>query len=404
MTRETLRRRLNMVLDENRHIICASVPNGLTASNLEKCNLDMMIASPSARFYHMGRPLLSEYLPYGNANECVMEYGTREILPLAAKTPVIFSLFATDPEIEIRPYIQKIKNCGFSGVMNYPSMGIFSERMQEAFCLDGITYEDEVGALIKASNEGLFSIAVVYDQEEARRMIQAGADMLFIHFRRHKDKVKKRQESLLTMLQDINMICETVNEKRVFTIFDANEMEYEDIKFVYDNTGVNGCCIERPREMKAMEPLSKEILELKKLDSLSTDLKLFEALHGLDEKFDYIKFVKHYVSEHYMESISFNDIVSMAHVSRNHLSYLMKNQIGCTFTEYLRRYRINKAIEIFASKNLSLSEIAILVGFCDYSHFSRSFKQIYNVSPRDYLKKYNKQNPFKPYNQNNIIR
>ncbi len=85
-----------------------------------------------------------------------------------------------------------------------------------------------------------------------------------------------------------------------------------------------------------------------------------------------------------MTKISFTDLAIEAHISRTYLSALFKKEVGCTFPEYLNKYRINKSIEIIKSKNISLSDVASLSGYNDYAHFSKAFKKQRGISPREY--------------------
>ena len=86
-----------------------------------------------------------------------------------------------------------------------------------------------------------------------------------------------------------------------------------------------------------------------------------------------------------MQKISFIDLASVLYISRSHLSHLFKTEVGCSFPQYLVKYRVNKAIELINSENeLNLSEVAQLVGYQDYSQFCKMFKKYIGQTPNHY--------------------
>ncbi|WP_278246751.1 helix-turn-helix domain-containing protein [Metaclostridioides mangenotii] len=86
-----------------------------------------------------------------------------------------------------------------------------------------------------------------------------------------------------------------------------------------------------------------------------------------------------------MEDISFTELAKVVHISRTHLSRLFNTELGCSFSEYLSRYRINKAIEILKKEKIQLKKVADLVGYNDYAHFSKVFKKQIGMSPKEYI-------------------
>ena len=100
---------------------------------------------------------------------------------------------------------------------------------------------------------------------------------------------------------------------------------------------------------------------------------------------DYVEFVKQYVKEHYMKTIRLGDLAIVAHVSYSYLSTRFKRETGCSFTEYLVRFRINKAKEILSKEKLSCREAAERVGYTDYAQFSKMFKKYSGITPSDFI-------------------
>lgn len=109
-----------------------------------------------------------------------------------------------------------------------------------------------------------------------------------------------------------------------------------------------------------------------------------KMLHGDWKTGDYVNFTCKYIEEHYMENIQLSDIAIVAHVSASYLSTRFKKETGMNFTEYLVRFRINKAEELLKESNMRCREIAEKVGYFDYAHFSKIFKKYNGMSPRAY--------------------
>jgi YesN/AraC family two-component response regulator len=97
-----------------------------------------------------------------------------------------------------------------------------------------------------------------------------------------------------------------------------------------------------------------------------------------------VDFVKEYVTQNYMGDISFSDLASVVSVSRSHLSMLFRKEIGLTFPAFLTNFRINKACEIIENENLPLAQVATMVGYRDYAHFSKTFKKQTGFSPFEF--------------------
>jgi len=93
-----------------------------------------------------------------------------------------------------------------------------------------------------------------------------------------------------------------------------------------------------------------------------------------------------YISEHYYEDISLSDLARVAHISVNYLSSLFKKEVGTCFKTFLVQFRINKAIDILNEKDIPLRDVADLVGFKDYAHFSKMFKKVTGNAPSIIIK------------------
>lgn len=116
MERGKLLENINAQIKKGNHIIGVATGTGMTAKCAEKGEADFILALNSGRFRQMGRSSLGGFLPFCNSNDMVMDFASKEIIPLIKNMPIIFGLNATDPTKNMESYIDKIKNMGFSGI------------------------------------------------------------------------------------------------------------------------------------------------------------------------------------------------------------------------------------------------------------------------------------------------
>ena len=179
--RNEILKRLRAQINVNGHIIGTVAGSGMTARYSAMGGADLLLALSAGKFRIMGRSSFSSYLCYGDSNTIVMDMGCNELLPIIKDTPVLFGLFASDPMINLYDYLQKIRENGFSGVVNYPTLSLIDGKFGEALSEEGNTYEKEVEAIKLAHFLDLFTIAFVVDAEQARKMTLAGADVICAH-------------------------------------------------------------------------------------------------------------------------------------------------------------------------------------------------------------------------------
>lgn len=181
MNRPAILERLQTQLREGNHIIGVSTGTGITAKVAADSGADFILMLNSGKFRQMGRSSLAGFLPFCNSNEMVMDFASKEIVPLVRDTPVLFGLNANDPTREMSLYIEEIKARGFAGVNNYPTVGLIDGVFREALEEDGISYDREVEAIRLAHQQGLFTVAFVFDESQAVQMAEAGADVICVH-------------------------------------------------------------------------------------------------------------------------------------------------------------------------------------------------------------------------------
>ena len=389
-TREQVIDNLRTQIKVNGNIIGVSLGAGIIAKSTERGGADLILALNSGKFRQMGVSSLAGMLPFYNANELVMDFGSKEILTAVKKTPVVFGLCATDPNICLEEYIEKIQNIGFSGIINYPSIGMIDGVFREALEEQGISYEKEVQAIKIANRKNIFTVAFVFNKEQAKLMVEAGADIICAHLGFTKGGVLGAKkiislEASAKLSNEIFDTCDLIKKDIIKVIYGGPVNSSLDVKYIYDNTSAmgyfGGSSFER---IPAEEFITNKTREFKITSRLENDELLNKMMEGVSNHFNYVEFIKEYISSNYMEDITFSDLCKVAHISRSHLSKLFNKEVGCSFPKYLSRYRINKALEILKKENIQLKEVANLVGYKDYAHFSKVFKNQVGISPKQY--------------------
>ncbi|WP_262177404.1 phosphoenolpyruvate hydrolase family protein [Haloarcula laminariae] len=174
--------RLEAVAQSNDPIIGAGAGTGISAKFAERGGVDLLIIYNSGRYRMNGRGSLAGLLPYGDANEIVLEMGN-EVIPVVEDTPVLAGVNGTDPFREMEVFIEDLKRRGFSGVQNFPTVGLIDEDSSFRANLEetGMGYDKEVDMIREASDQGMLTCPYVFNESQARDMAEAGADVIVSH-------------------------------------------------------------------------------------------------------------------------------------------------------------------------------------------------------------------------------
>ena len=178
--RSEILRRLRENIDNGRPIIGTGAGTGISAKFEEAGGSDLIIIYNSGRYRMAGRGSASGLLAYGDANAIVMDMA-REILPVVKDTPVLAGVNGTDPFRDMHRFLQEVKDVGFSGIQNFPSIGGFDGRIRAEFEQTGMSYKLEVEMVAIAREMDLLTTPYAWDVEEARWMAEAGADIVVAH-------------------------------------------------------------------------------------------------------------------------------------------------------------------------------------------------------------------------------
>ena len=180
MTRQEALARLRAQIDARRPIIGAGAGTGLSAKCAEAGGTDLIIIYNSGRYRMAGRGSLSGLLPYGDANEIVVDMA-REVLPIVKETPVLAGVCGTDPFRLMDVFLDELKRIGFSGVQNFPTVGLFDGTFRQNLEETGMGYGLEVDMIRLARERELLTAPYAFTPDEAVAMAEAGADVLVPH-------------------------------------------------------------------------------------------------------------------------------------------------------------------------------------------------------------------------------
>jgi predicted TIM-barrel enzyme len=179
-TRSECLKRLRSVVEQGQPIIGSGAGTGLSAKCAEAGGVDLIVIYNSGRFRMAGCGSLAGLMPYGDANAIVMEMG-REVLPVVRNTPVVAGVCGTDPFRLKDVFLKQIKEAGFSGVQNFPTVGLCDGNFRANLEETGMGYDQEVEMIARAVRLGLLTTPYVFNAEEARMMAEVGADVLVAH-------------------------------------------------------------------------------------------------------------------------------------------------------------------------------------------------------------------------------
>jgi len=180
-TRDEVLKRLKNKLASGRIIVAAGAGTGISAKFEEEGGADLILVFNSGLYRMHGLGSLSGWMAYGNANEVSLQLGERYVLPIVKEVPVICSVNGTDPTMVMEVFLKKLKEVGFSGVNNFPTIGMIDGNFRAALEDTGMGYDKEVAVTALAHEMGLFTTAYAFTSDEARKMAEAGCDVLLAH-------------------------------------------------------------------------------------------------------------------------------------------------------------------------------------------------------------------------------
>ena len=180
IARKELLNRLRAKVARGEPIIGGGAGTGLSAKCEEAGGIDLIVIYNSGRYRMAGRGSLAGLLAYGNANEIVCDMA-REVLPVVRHTPVLAGVNGTDPFMIPDQFLRRLIDLGFSGVQNFPTVGLIDGTFRANLEETGMGYGLEVDFIARAHQADMLTTPYVFNEDEARAMTQAGADIVVCH-------------------------------------------------------------------------------------------------------------------------------------------------------------------------------------------------------------------------------
>lgn len=369
------------------HIIGVAAGSGMSGKYAVIGGCDMLLALSSGKYRSMGCGSMAGYMCYGNSNDLVMDYASKELLRYSNSVPVFFGLNATDPTKDLYSYIKNIRDAGFAGIVNYPTIGMIDGNFRRELEAEGEGYEREVEAISFAHYCGLLTIAFVFDTDQAERMRDAGTDILCAHFGLTGGgyvgaKKTLTLEKARKTAGEIFSVLDPSDTETVRMIYGGPVKTPNDAEYMYLASGCDGYIGGSVFERTPIESALLHVMHSFKEDvQVVPASKLERILFENPGHYNYIEFIKEYVYENYMEEIRLGELAMSMHLSPSYLSALFKKNIGASFQSFLIDFRMKKASELISTGDYSLIQISQMVGYQDYAQFSKMYKKAMGKSP-----------------------
>jgi len=180
IARKEILRRLKALSASGKPIVGCGAGTGISAKFAEAGGADLIIIYNSGRYRMAGRGSLAGMMPYGDANGIVVEMAA-EVLPVVKNTPVLAGVCGTDPFRLMPIFLKQVKEIGFSGIQNFPTVGLIDGTFRQNLEVTGMGYDKEVEAIRLARELDMFTSPYVFNEDEAVAMAEAGADQLVAH-------------------------------------------------------------------------------------------------------------------------------------------------------------------------------------------------------------------------------
>lgn len=272
IARDEALRRLRQSVAEGRPIIGAGAGTGISAKFSERGGVDLIIIYNSGRYRMAGRGSLAGLLPYGDANAIVVEMAG-EVLPVVKDTMVLAGVCGTDPFRLMPVFLRQLKEMGFDGVQNFPTVGLFDGTFRDNLEETGMSYGLEVEMIRQARKLDLLTCPYVFTPEEARAMAEAGADVLVPHMGL-TTKGAIGAETALTLeesakrVQAMRDAAVEVNPDILVLCHGGPIAEPKDAQYIFDHTeGIGGffgaSSIERLATEPAIEGQARKFKQLR---------------------------------------------------------------------------------------------------------------------------------------------
>lgn len=267
-------KRLKSQVEQQKPIIGAGAGTGISAKFAERGGVDIIIIYNSGRYRMAGRGSAAGILAYGDANEIVVDMAG-EVLPVVEDTPVLAGVNGTDPFRMMPVFLKELKEMGFDGIQNFPTVGVIDGNFRQILEETGMSFDLEIEMVRLAHEMEMLTCPYVFDVEQAVKMTEAGADIIVAHMNTTvkgsigvSSNVAPSLEESAKRVQDIHDAAKEVREDVIVLCHGGPIAEPEDAQYIFDNTeGTAGffgaSSIERLAAEGAIEQQARTFKELK---------------------------------------------------------------------------------------------------------------------------------------------
>jgi predicted TIM-barrel enzyme len=265
-------------------ILGAGAGTGISAKCAEAAGADLIIIYNSGRYRMAGRGSLAGLMPYGDANAIVLEMA-REVLPIVRQVPVLAGVCGTDPFRVMGLFLRDLKQLGFSGVQNFPTVGLIDGQFRESLEETGMGFDPEVEMIARAHELDLITCPYVFNEDQAKAMSRAGADLLIAHMGLTTKgsigaKTAVSLDQSVARIQAIREAAISINPEILVLCHGGPLAEPVDVQYVFSRTqGISGffgaSSIERLPTERA---ITEQVVSFKKLN-INADGRL-RSSHG----------------------------------------------------------------------------------------------------------------------------
>lgn len=266
-------RRLRAQIEQNKPIIGTGAGTGISAKFAELGGVDIIIIYNSGRYRMAGRGSSAGILAYGDANEIVVDMA-REVLPIVKDTPVLAGVCGTDPFRLMPVFLKQLKEMGFDGVQNFPTVGVIDGNFRQILEETGMSYDLEVEMIRIAHEMEMLTCPYVFDVAQAEKMTTAGADVLVTHMNTTvkgsigvSASVAPSLEEAAVRIQEMYDAAKSIRDDVIVLCHGGPIAEPQDAQYIFDHTeGIAGffgaSSVERLATEKAIEAQARSFKDL----------------------------------------------------------------------------------------------------------------------------------------------
>ena len=262
-SRDAILDRMRAKLAAGKPIVGGGAGTGLSAKMSEAGGVDLLVIYNSGRFRMGGRGSLSGMMPYGDANAIVMDMA-REVIPVVTRTPVLAGICGTDPFRVMKLFLQQVDQAGFSGVQNFPTVGLIDGRFRQNLEETGMGFGPEVDMIRTAHQMGMLTTPYCFDCAQAAALATAGADILIPHMGlTTKGTIGAGTaltlEEAVRRVQEMHDAAKRINPDVLVLCHGGPIAEPEDAQYILDQTeGISGFYGASSMERLPVEPAIEE--------------------------------------------------------------------------------------------------------------------------------------------------